>query len=71
MDLPCRVKATSTINEDGSYTIVINSKLNIEQQLEGYLHELHHIDNNDFYSEDVSEIEICNHKLDGVYCENA
>lgn len=57
LNLPGRIKAVATKNEDESYTVVINSRLNHEQQLEGYQHELYHIDNNDFCKEDVDCIE--------------
>lgn len=48
MDMPGTVKATSTMNPDGSYTIFINSRLNREQQSDGYIHELKHILQLDF-----------------------
>jgi len=57
LDLPCRIKAVSTKNEDETYTVVINSKLNHEQQLESYKHEITHIVNEDFVKEDVDSIE--------------
>lgn len=44
-------------NEDGSYTIFINSKLNYEQQIESYMHALKHITGNDFEKLNVQEIE--------------
>ena len=55
--LPCRVKALTTKNEDGTYTILLNSRLNYEQQRKSYLHELLHLKNNDFDKEDVDLIE--------------
>lgn len=62
VDMPYAVKGTSVINPDGSITIYINSKLNREQQLIAYKHELSHFKNNDFYStESVDKIELCNH----------
>ena len=57
MNLPTRIKAVSTENDDSSYTILINSKLNIEQQKQGYLHEMNHIKNNDFEKFNVDVIE--------------
>ena len=60
-DLPCRVKAVSIENEDGSYTVILNSKLNYEQNLEGYQHEIRHIDNNDFCKECTDRIEYYAH----------
>lgn len=57
LDLPVRVKAVSTKNEDNSYTVILNSKLSYEQQLESYKHEIFHIENNDFVKECVDSIE--------------
>ena len=50
MDMPCRVKATHTINCDGSYTIFLNSRLNVDQQYDSYMHEIEHIINDDLHS---------------------
>ena len=35
-------------NEDGSYTILINSRLSYDSQLKAYEHAMRHINNNDF-----------------------
>lgn len=48
IDMPCSVTSNIVENNDGSYTIYINSRLSYERQLEGYLHELRHLDNNHF-----------------------
>ena len=48
LQLPCKVKALSLKNEDDSYTIVLNSRLNAEQQRESFRHEIGHIRNDDF-----------------------
>ena len=61
LDLPTRVKAVSTKNEDDSYTVILNSKLNHEQNLESYKHEIRHIKNNDHDKQDVNMIELLNH----------
>lgn len=50
-NLPVRVRALTTINDDGSYTIVINSRQSWEIQKAAVLHELGHIKGNDFSSE--------------------
>ena len=42
-----------TENEDGSYTIFINSRLNYEQQMKAYLHAMKHITGDDFQKNDV------------------
>ena len=58
LQLPPRVKAVSTKNEDGSHTIIVNSILNHEQQLMGYKHELQHIKDDDFDKHNVNTIEL-------------
>lgn len=57
LDLPPKIKAVATKNEDNTYTVILNSKLNYEQQLESYKHEIDHIKNNDFCKECVDHIE--------------
>lgn len=47
-DLPATIKAYTVHCPDGTYTIVLNSRLSHEQQLEAYQHELKHIADNDF-----------------------
>lgn len=46
--LPVTIKAFVEQLPDGNYVIVINSKLNQEQQELAYLHELGHIMRSDF-----------------------
>lgn len=46
-----RVKEAVVPNEDGSYTILIESTLSREQQQQKFLHALSHIYNNDFEKE--------------------
>lgn len=47
-----------TPNEDGSFSIYINSNLSQERQKEALDHELDHIRNNDFYNgKPIQEIE--------------
>ena len=55
VDLPERVKGMSvrTFDEEECYTIVINSKLNMEQRLAAYEHELKHYESDDFDKADV------------------
>lgn len=49
-------------NEDGSYTILINSRLSNEGQLRAYKHALEHIRNQDFEKDNVQEVEYAAHK---------
>lgn len=55
------VNEVVTENEDGSYTIFINSRLNYEQQMKAYLHAMKHITGNDFQKDDVQSIEYLAH----------
>lgn len=64
-DLPSRIKAMSTANSDGTYTIFVNSRLNLEQQQEGYIHELLHILNRDYDKQSVNDIELNAHRIEG------
>ncbi|MDO4468689.1 MAG: hypothetical protein Q4C84_02465 [Bacillota bacterium] len=51
------VNEVVTENEDGSYTIFINSRMNYEKQMKAYLHAMKHITGDDFQKEDVQSIE--------------
>lgn len=53
-----------TMNEDGSYSIFINSRLTAERQRYEALHALFHILKNDFEKSDVQEIEARAHDID-------
>lgn len=65
VDMPSRVGATAIPNDDGTYTVYVNSRLSIERQRRAYLHEVRHIKNDDFYKDiNIDEIEICAHKGD-------
>ena len=50
-------------NEDGSYTIFINSRLSYAVQLKAYQHAMRHIENGDFEKNDVQQIEYVAHNL--------
>ncbi len=54
--LPLHVKTLVTENQDGSYTILINSQFNWEQQKEAVLHDLTHIARNDFTREEHANL---------------
>lgn len=47
-NLPYGVKGICRENEDGSHTIVLNSRYTYEDNLHSYEHEINHISNNDF-----------------------
>lgn len=55
------VNEVVTENEDGSYTIFINSRLNYEKQMKAYLHAMKHITGDDFLKDDVQSIEYLAH----------
>ena len=64
-DLPPRVKGmlVKTFDGDECYTVVINSRLNAEQQQAAYEHEVKHLKARDFDEVDksVDEIEYVRH----------
>lgn len=64
IDFKNSIPATSTVNDDGSYSIFINSRLSDNQQADGYIHELHHILQLDFESRDrnIDVVEYNTHK---------
>lgn len=51
-------------NEDGSFTILINSRLSHRGQLDAYHHAMSHIENNDFEKADAQNIETVAHKME-------
>lgn len=62
MDFPnTKEKELVTPNDDGSYTIFINSRFNYETQLKAYEHAMQHIEAGDFEKENVQEIESIAH----------
>lgn len=55
-DLPSRICALTHANDDGSYTIFVNQNICHERQLKAVLHELSHIERNDFTSEEQADL---------------
>ncbi len=55
------VNEVVTENEDGSFTIFINSNLCDSKRLEAINHAIHHITNCDFEKTDVQDIESTAH----------
>ena len=64
VDFPTKARGMFTANADGSYTILLNSRLSFEQQRKTFRHEMWHIQNHDFEKTDVDEIEYEAHKHD-------
>lgn len=62
VDLPTTIKGYVVESFDGWYTIVLNSRLNHEQNVESYLHELSHVSCLDFEKCNVHDIETMAHK---------
>lgn len=60
-DFPNYGKEMVVLNEDGSYTVFINTRLNYEQQMKAYLHAMKHITGDDFQKYNVQEIECSAH----------
>ena len=58
-DMPARIPAYSVANSDQSYTIVLNSRLCYERQLQAYYHEMKHIENGDFEKKCSADIIEC------------
>ena len=54
-DLPTSINAfvVRTYEDDEHYTIVINSRVSADKQMEAYRHEISHICNDDFASDDA------------------
>lgn len=56
-DFPVPGREMVILNEDGSYTVFLNSRLNWESQMDGYVHAMKHILGEDFEKINVQEIE--------------
>ena len=57
IDMPPRIEEQIIFNEDGSFSIFINARLNCERQMLAYQHALQHILQDDFSKECVDTIE--------------
>lgn len=61
-DLPTTVRSFCVESPDGYHTIVLNARLNREQNMKSYEHELEHIRRDDFHApESVDQIELRAH----------
>lgn len=47
LNMPTKVKATYSRNDDDSYSVFINARISESEQKEAYLHEVKHILNED------------------------
>ena len=58
VDLPPRVGGLVSPNPDGTYNLYLDEKQSRLQQIDSYIHEYLHMDNDDFYNgKPISEIE--------------
>lgn len=48
INLPCRIKGMTATDADGNYNIYLNNNLSYEAQVQALLHEITHINHNDF-----------------------
>lgn len=48
--LPLSIHGMVSTNDDGTYTIIINDRISEANQLIAYIHEVRHIQNDDFYN---------------------
>lgn len=65
VDMPCSVRGCVVRHYDGEeyYTVMLNSRLSSDMQEKAYLHEITHINNDDFSSNlSADEIESIRHK---------
>ena len=51
VDLPGTIKAFVAKDTDDFYTIYLNSRLSHEQNVVSFIHEMEHIEKDDFYSD--------------------
>ena len=58
-----KVREAVTVNDDGSYTILLDDRLSKDEQYERYRHALEHIYNNDFEDPDVQKAELRAHNV--------
>lgn len=62
-DMPGTIRAYTATCTDGSYTIVLNSRLCFEQQKKAFMHEVSHIHNRDYEIQtDVGILEAQRHR---------
>lgn len=59
VDMPSRISAYTVCNIDFSYTVVLNSRLSYEKQLNAYHHEMNHIENGDYDKQSSADLIEC------------
>ncbi|MBE5987113.1 hypothetical protein [Lacrimispora defluvii] len=58
LDMDSGIEEQVICNTDGSFTIIINSRLNQERQMQAYQHALRHIANDDFNKKHADSVEL-------------
>ena len=64
LDMDVLIPEHVIANSDGSYTVLLNSRLSCERQLEAFSHAMKHIERNDFEKTDADNIELNAHDLE-------
>lgn len=64
LDMDVLIPEHVIANSDGSYTVLLNSRLSRERQLEAFSHAMEHIERNDFEKSDSDNIEFNAHDLE-------
>ncbi len=62
LDMDTKIPEHLVKNDDDSYTIFLNARLNQESRLKSYCHALQHIKDNDFNNDNVQAIECKSHR---------
>lgn len=65
-DLPPQVREIVSPNPDGTYTILIDSRLNDDMRLSAFNHALNHIDNGDFDVDNVATVDAIELRAHGI-----
>lgn len=54
VDLPPTVGGFVCPNDDGTFNVYLNSRKDQEHNIDSYLHEVDHIENDDFYNDEFA-----------------
>ena len=59
IDMPCSIDSNIVENPDGSFTLYLNSRMTHERNIEGYLHEMFHLQQGDLDgTSNIHDVEI-------------
>ena len=62
-NLPTSIKGYTVSCPDDTYTVVLNARHTMEQQIRAYWHELDHIKEGDFEKESADRVEAVAHEM--------